>query len=1467
MPRPHLFGPVTAAFADQNLRRHRQAGDCLTFGPEAGVDLVTTPSDTWDSLCARLPSGWRPEFIALELHYSTVPPCLWSAPVPLVGLAADWNLLWHHSRRSLRRCELVLTDITGVETLGREDIHHARVANLFGCERAFLEMPLDTARDIDALFIGNLNPAVQRERLPWLARLARLASRWNVVIRTNVYGVEYRRLLCRSRVVFNRGIRRECNMRTFEAAAAGCLLFQEAGNLEVPAYFQDRQECVYYDEDNLEALLEHYLSHEDERKAIAERAQAKVPQFSFENLWDGYLEIIDREWPGLSDRAARRPQPSGEEELLGRTWQALGSRFHDPGLVSALTATIVQQPTSATLHNALGLAVTVARAHKERGTPAVAEAAAGHFRGAWECDPTHAVAGLNLAEALACLEDRAQAAEQARRVLALLDSGQPQAPAALDAGHFPLAFDHFRVEWERAAWENAGDPAAEGRAKEELLRWRCHTLLAELTGELGHRYEAACSRPDLAPGLAALGAALVRAGRPAEAVPHLRQAVAAEPFDRDSARLLFEALGAIGDEDGARGWAEERRLLSRAAPQVVPPEAWFAAEPATAPPATGPAATTPACVVWEGAFEELHSLALVNRELCRRLLRRGHHLSLLPPQHGLSVGAPALPQDAELAAHLRRPLPRPVDVHVRHTWPPNFEAPAEGRWVLIQPWEFGSLPVAWVDPIVRQVDEVWAYTRHVRDCYVRSGVPEDRVHVVPLGVDTELFRPGAAPLPLKTGRRFKFLFVGGTIRRKGIDLLLEAYGRAFTARDDVCLVIKDMGAGSFYKGQTAEQAIAAFRARPDAPEVEYTDRMLSEQELAGLYAACDCLAHPYRGEGFGLPIAEAMACGLPVIVTGLGAALDFCDDNTAFLVPAREVRVGQKRVGTLETVDFPRLAEPDPAGLEQSLRYVFEHPEVARARGHAAAEHIRSRFTWDHAAAAVERRLEALRHQPIRRLALSRVLPRAEPAPRPPVVPATAATRPVRVSLCILVREHDTGLADSLGSAADLADEVLVLDATGGRAARELAVGCGARVVPVAWQDDGAAARNEALRHARGDWLLWLEAGERLDSDNHQRLWALLASLGEERAAYALRRLSEGPGESFAIDQVRLLRRDPALRWQGRVHEQVLASLGQAGYEVRPTEVVVRAPEDRGGKEARQVAERELALLRQQEAEQPGDPWTLLHLGLAVARFGRLEEALGLLRRGLELAPPESFARPRLFALVARGHYQLGRLPEALAACLAGRNDYPEDAGLLFLSGLLLQKQGNLAGAESVLRRLLALPSRPAFAGMDPGLRGYKGRHLLGEVCLGRGRAEEAEALWRQAVAERPDYLAGWRSLAEFLLSLSRWQELDDTLGRFRLLALNDAALLKARAHLARGEHAEARALLEAEVARAPRSAIAWLLLSRALLAQGGEEAASERALRAVLGLAPGHPEASRNLAILLQRQGEGPAEPSGTGI
>ncbi|MHB1415399.1 MAG: tetratricopeptide repeat protein, partial [Chloroflexota bacterium] len=307
------------------------------------------------------------------------------------------------------------------------------------------------------------------------------------------------------------------------------------------------------------------------------------------------------------------------------------------------------------------------------------------------------------------------------------------------------------------------------------------------------------------------------------------------------------------------------------------------------------------------------------------------------------------------------------DVHVRHQWPPNFTAPAEGHWVMVQPWEFGSLPKTWIANMVDRVDEVWAYTNFVRECYIDSGLPAGMVHVVPLGVDAQRFTPAAPARPLNTRKNFRFLFVGGTIWRKGIDVLLEAYLKAFTAKDDVCLVVKDMGGGSFYSGQTAGEWIKEITASPDAPEILYLDEDLPPSDLPGLYTACDCLAHPYRGEGFALPVAEAMACGLPVIVTDGGACHDFCDGTVAFMIPAQRLTLPEKRIGDLETVGYPFVYEPDVAETARLMRLAFENPEAGRGLGAAARKRVEERLTWRLAAERAVERMREISRRPIRR--------------------------------------------------------------------------------------------------------------------------------------------------------------------------------------------------------------------------------------------------------------------------------------------------------------------------------------------------------------------------------------------------------------------------------------------------------------------------------------------------------------------
>ncbi len=490
---------------------------------------------------------------------------------------------------------------------------------------------------------------------------------------------------------------------------------------------------------------------------------------------------------------------------------------------------------------------------------------------------------------------------------------------------------------------------------------------------------------------------------------------------------------------------------------------------------------------------------------------------------------------------------------------------------------------------------------------------------------------------------------------------------------------------------------------------------------------------------------------------------------------------------------------------------------------------------------------------------------RPAPVPGPPEAPGELSTAGPKVSLCMIVKNEEANLEACLRSVADLVGEMVVVDTGSTDRTKEVAAACGARVFDFAWVESFAAARNESLRHATGQWILWLDADERLDEGNRQRLRALFAALGEENAAYLMRQrsaLESSAHAAAAVDQVRLFRNHPEVRWQYRVHEQILPAVRQAGGEVRPTDVVIEHtgfadPALQDGK-----VERNWRLLERELAEHPDDPFVLYNLGAVALTRGQRAEALSYFQRSLETSHPRDSLVKKVHALIARAHHEAGQRDEALAACRAGRAAFPQDAELLFWEALLLQEGGDLTGAERCL--LGVLGGRPAqdFMSVDAGLRGYRARHFLADLYRRQGRAAEAEAQWRAAVAERADFTPGWQGLAELFAEQDRWAELEWATEELRRLgqAAPLGGMLRPRALLARKEFAAARQLVGELISQEPEALPPRVLLSHVLLQEGKDWGAAERALREVLRLAPQDAEAWHNLALLLRQQGR-PAE------
>lgn len=362
-------------------------------------------------------------------------------------------------------------------------------------------------------------------------------------------------------------------------------------------------------------------------------------------------------------------------------------------------------------------------------------------------------------------------------------------------------------------------------------------------------------------------------------------------------------------------------------------------------------------VAWEGSFLDLGSLSNVNHSITEEL-RKVPQIDLACVntniiRQSLLKG----PELRKILPRIRRRSPEDVAVTVRHAWPPNWTPPARGKWVLMQPWEFGSLPEEWVDKI-KQVDEVWVPTHFVKKEYTTSGVPAEKVKVIPNGYDPSIFHPDIKPFLLPTNKKFKFLFVGGTIYRKGPDLLLGGYQKAFKAKDDVCLVVKDFGNKSCYAGQTHKEIFKAAQQVPGGAEIVYLDQEMTAEEIASLYKACDCLVYPYRGEGFALPVLEAMACGLPVVVTDGGATDDFVTNACGWFIPSHIESIDFD-LDTIKLVKEGWLLKPDVDVLAALLSWLSKHPLEVQVKGIVASKKAKD-WTWEKSAARAAERLRCL---------------------------------------------------------------------------------------------------------------------------------------------------------------------------------------------------------------------------------------------------------------------------------------------------------------------------------------------------------------------------------------------------------------------------------------------------------------------------------------------------------------------------
>ena len=358
--------------------------------------------------------------------------------------------------------------------------------------------------------------------------------------------------------------------------------------------------------------------------------------------------------------------------------------------------------------------------------------------------------------------------------------------------------------------------------------------------------------------------------------------------------------------------------------------------------------------------------------------------------------------------------------------------------------------------------------------------------------------------------------------------------------------------------------------------------------------------------------------------------------------------------------------------------------------------------------------------------------------------PAGPVIRQLAVSLCDDRPRRREKPAACLESVAGVFDEIIVVDTGSVDRTKEIALELGAKVFDFAWVDDFAAARNEALARAAGDYAFWLDADDVIDPPERDRLRALLDRLrAGDQACYVVRckcdPSPDGTGGETVVDHIRLFPLREDVRWTYRVHEQILPALRRADVPVRWTKIIIRHTGyvDRALR-ARKL-DRDTKILQEELKDRPDDPFTLFNLGSIAIERKDWREALKFLNRSLERSAPTDSITRKLFALIARAHQMLDHSEAALRVCADGLKLDPEDAELWFRKAVVHRHRGESREAETCWRRILTLQRPEQFSSVDQGIYGHLTRRNLAVLAAERGDDAEAAKLWREVLAECPD--------------------------------------------------------------------------------------------------------------------------------
>jgi GT2 family glycosyltransferase len=355
-------------------------------------------------------------------------------------------------------------------------------------------------------------------------------------------------------------------------------------------------------------------------------------------------------------------------------------------------------------------------------------------------------------------------------------------------------------------------------------------------------------------------------------------------------------------------------------------------------------------VNWHSLLNFPSGYANSSRELALELDRQGVRVNyryLYGP--GTAFVHPEPDQSASYMINvIRGRRVKPSGVHVFYGQGDSFRTNYRSYKIGYTMLEVDGLPREWVRR-ANKMDEVWTPSSFNAGTFRASGV-ERPVHVMPLGVNPAYFNPDIKDYPIPGVFTFLSAFEWG--ERKAPEVLLRAFNDEFRSDEQAVLICKVYNQDP---SVNVPRQVGRLGLKEGGGRVVFSiNEVVPMHQLGALYRSADCFVLASRGEGWGLPILEAMACGLPVIATNWSAQTDFIHDEIAYPLDIEGLVPAEAKCSYYEGFNW---AEPSYEHLRALMRHVYENREEAGRKGARASAEVLSRWTWRDSTEKIIRRL------------------------------------------------------------------------------------------------------------------------------------------------------------------------------------------------------------------------------------------------------------------------------------------------------------------------------------------------------------------------------------------------------------------------------------------------------------------------------------------------------------------------------